>query len=90
MIRKRARLAAAVVGIWVLLAAFFLRAPAAQAPASGTIAVVNARIIDGTGRAPLEQATLIVTNGRVEQIGSGSSVKIPSTPQLKRPRICSA
>jgi len=73
----RARLAAAIVGMWVVLGVWFIPAPHAQAP-SGTIAIVNARIIDGTGRPALEQATLLVSNGRVEQVGSSSSVKVPS------------
>lgn len=77
MIQSRTYLAAAVVGMWVILVALFLPAPLAQAP-SGTVAIVNARIIDGTGRPALEQATLLVSNGRVEQVGSASSVKVPA------------
>ena len=46
---------------------------------SGTKAFVGARIIDGTGKAPVENATIIVRNGRVEAVGS--SVKVPSGAQ---------
>jgi imidazolonepropionase-like amidohydrolase len=40
--------------------------------------VTGARLIDGTGRAPIEQATLVIRNGRVEAVGSGTTVKVPA------------
>ena len=42
-------------------------------------AFIGARIIDGTGRAPLERATLLVHDGRVQAVGA--SVKIPAGAQ---------
>src|SRR5258708_32440453 len=39
-------------------------------------AFVGARIIDGTGKAPLQNATLVVRNGRIETVGT--SGKMPS------------
>jgi len=39
-------------------------------------AFVGARIIDGTGKAPMQNATLVVRNGRIEAVGT--SVKVPS------------
>src|SRR5450432_1897971 len=39
-------------------------------------AFIGARIIDGTGKAPVEKATLLVRNGRIAAIGP--SVKIPA------------
>jgi imidazolonepropionase-like amidohydrolase len=39
-------------------------------------AFIGARIIDGTGKAPVEKATLLVRNGRIEAVGA--SVKIPA------------
>jgi imidazolonepropionase-like amidohydrolase len=47
----------------------------AQVPATGTIAFTNARIIDGTGRAPIEQGTIVVKDGRIDAVGA--SVKPP-------------
>ncbi len=47
----------------VVLAAIASRA-SAQIPAPGVIAFTGARVIDGTGAAPIEQATIVVTNGR--------------------------
>jgi imidazolonepropionase-like amidohydrolase len=42
-------------------------------------AFVGARIIDGTGKAPVEKATLVVRNGRIEAVGP--SVKVPAGAQ---------
>jgi imidazolonepropionase-like amidohydrolase len=78
MIRKRAGLAAVVVGLWLISAGFLFRTATAQTGNGGTVAIVNAQIIDGTGRAPLSQATLLISNGRVEQVGPSSSVKVPT------------
>src|SRR5260370_21659192 len=39
-------------------------------------AFVGGTIIDGTGKAPMRKATLVVRNGRVEAVGT--SVKVPA------------
>src|SRR5262245_11421038 len=49
--------------------------PSAQTPGT-TTALTGARVIEGTGRAALENATLLVTNGRVQEVGT--AVKVPS------------
>jgi imidazolonepropionase-like amidohydrolase len=77
MIRITTRLAA-VVGTPLVLAAFALEPSLAQAPAATTFVLTGARLIDGTGRVPLEQATLVITNGRVEAVGASGAVKIPA------------
>jgi len=41
-------------------------------------AFVGARIIDGTGKAAVERGVIITRGGRIEQVGSASSVRIPS------------
>jgi len=41
-----------------------------------TTALTGARVIDGTGRAPLENATVLVTNGRIQEVGT--EVKVPA------------
>ena len=50
----------------------------AQIPAPGTIAFTGARVIDGTGSAPLEQATIVVTNGKITAIGPSATVMPPA------------
>lgn len=37
--------------------------------ASGTYAIVGARLIDGTGTPPLENATVLIKNGRIVSVG---------------------
>jgi imidazolonepropionase-like amidohydrolase len=49
----------------------------AQAP-SATIALVGARVIDGTGAAPIANATLLITNGRIDRIGPAASLNVPA------------
>jgi imidazolonepropionase-like amidohydrolase len=51
----------------------------ATAAAAQDKAFIGARIIDGTGKAPIEKATLLVRNGRIEAVGA--AVKIPAGAQ---------
>jgi imidazolonepropionase-like amidohydrolase len=46
-------------------------------PVEGLKAFVGARVIDGTGKAPIDNAVLIVRDGRIEAVGSSDTVKIP-------------
>mgnify|MGYP003694028605 CR=1 FL=1 len=59
------RAAVAIVLIAALLGA--------QVPAQGVIAFTGARVIDGTGSAPIEQATIVITNGRITAIGPSAT-----------------
>jgi imidazolonepropionase-like amidohydrolase len=52
-------------------------APAAQAPAR-TKAFTGARIIDGTSRPPIANATLVISDGRIVAVGPSASVKVPA------------
>jgi imidazolonepropionase-like amidohydrolase len=45
---------------------------------SATVALVGARVIDGTGAAPVANATILVTDGRIERIGPGATLKVPA------------
>src|SRR6478609_3359938 len=67
----------AVVIATIVLVAVASRA-GAQVPAAGVIAFTGARVIDGTGSAPLEQATIVVTNGRITAIGPSTTVMPPA------------
>jgi len=75
MARIPARLAVVLLGTAAVAGAWFSAAPSAQAP-GGTIALVNARVFDGTGRAPIENATVLVVNGKIQEVGP--SVKVPA------------
>jgi imidazolonepropionase-like amidohydrolase len=61
--------------ITLLVAAVCLALAADDAPKAFT----GARVIDGTGKAAIEKATILVRNGRVEAVGA--SVKIPEGAQ---------
>jgi imidazolonepropionase-like amidohydrolase len=45
-------------------------------------AFVGARLIDGTGAAPIENAVLVVREGRVESVGPKDSISIPANATL--------
>ena len=75
--RGALRLAAVPFVVMLLAETSSIDGSLAQAPAGGTIALTGARLIDGTGRAPVEQATLLVTDGRIEAAGSKETVSIP-------------
>ncbi|MEX0739413.1 MAG: amidohydrolase family protein [Pseudohongiella sp.] len=47
--------------------------PAIGAP----IALTGARIVDGTGNAPIENGVLVITDGRITAVGSADRVDIP-------------
>src|SRR5262245_9750168 len=51
----------------------------AQAPVnSGVTAITGVRIIDGTGRASVQNGTIVINNGHIEAVGPAASVKIPA------------
>ncbi len=43
-----------------------------------TTAFEGARVITGDGGAPIENATIVVTGGRIAQVGPASAVKVPA------------
>ncbi|HEY2906533.1 MAG TPA: amidohydrolase family protein [Vicinamibacterales bacterium] len=49
------------------------------APArSGTFALVGATVVDGTSRAPLANAAIVIKDGRIDEVGPRGSVVIPA------------
>lgn len=53
------------------------QAYATTAIATGTYALSGGRVIDGLGGAPLDDATIVVRDGRIEAVGSRSAVDVP-------------
>lgn len=43
----------------------------------GALVITNANVIDGTGRAPLSGAVIVVEDGRIKSVGPRASVKVP-------------
>jgi hypothetical protein len=42
------------------------------------VALTNVRVVDGTGRAPMEAQTVVIQNGRIASIGPATQAKIPA------------
>ena len=51
--------------------------PSTGSPASDVVALTGARLIDGTGREPLEAATIVVADGRIQAVGAEGAVPVP-------------
>ena len=45
------------------------------------VALTDAKVIDGTGRPALLHQTVLLRNGRIEQVGSAKKVKVPADAQ---------
>ena len=69
----QSRLACSVAAV-VLLS---LVAPSAQSP-GGAKAFTGARVIDGTDRAPIDNAIILVRNGRIVAVGPAARVTVPA------------
>ncbi len=51
-------------------------------PASEPMAILGARLIDGTGRDPIEDAALVIENGRIRAAGPRAQVQVPQGAQV--------
>jgi imidazolonepropionase-like amidohydrolase len=51
---------------------------AQQAPAKGTVVLRAARLIDGTGAAPVQNGVVVVTDDRIVAVGANGSVPVPT------------
>ena len=79
MVRKSTHSAAILLGVGLVWAAFAFPASQAQAPAGGTVALTGARVIDGTGAAPIEGATILVSDGRIQAVGRNVTIPAGAT-----------
>ena len=81
MIRMSTRLSVFILWTLFVLAGVCSAPLLAQSPAPGTTAFTGARLIDGTGSAPVEPATIVITDGRITAVGPAASVSIPANAQ---------
>ena len=52
--------------------------PAARPLAqTADVALIGARVVDGAGGAPLEEATVLVAGGRIQAVGAAADVRVP-------------
>ena len=65
--------AAAAIALPVL-AGFPAARPLAQ---TADVALIGARVVDGAGGAPLEEATVLVAGGRIQAVGAAADVQVP-------------
>jgi imidazolonepropionase-like amidohydrolase len=66
------------LSVFTLLATWFSLGSRAQTPPNATVALTGARLIDGSGGMPVEPATLILRDGRVQTAGAAAAVPIPA------------
>jgi imidazolonepropionase-like amidohydrolase len=78
MARFSTRQASAVLGSLLAIFVFTFDVPVAQEPAGRNVALVGARVIDGTGAPPLEQATILIRDGRIQAVGTGAAITVPA------------
>lgn len=52
------------------------------AVAADRLAILAARLIDGTGKPPIEKAVVIVQGDKIEEVGSADTVRIPEGVQV--------
>lgn len=76
---RTSHLAATVVGVGLVWAGLSLQSPQAQAPVAGVTALTGARVIDGTGAAPIEGATILVSDGRIQAVGRNVTIPAGAT-----------
>jgi len=70
----------AVVGCVALAGAAAQRSGGASAaqPAAHTKAFIGARVIDGTDRPPIDNATILVRDGKVQSVGPAAGAQVPA------------
>ena len=79
MVRSFSRRVMMSVASLLLVAAWAFQSAGAQAPAAGGLtALTGARVIDGTGRPPIEQATILISGGTITAVGASSAVQVPA------------
>jgi imidazolonepropionase-like amidohydrolase len=79
MMRRSTHVAAILVGIGLVWTGLSLQSPQAQAPAGGVTALTGARVIDGTGAAPLERATILISGDRIQAVGANVAIPAGAT-----------
>src|SRR5882672_2490242 len=48
---------------------------------SPLIALVHVRVIDGTGAAPLDDQTIVISDGKIQSVGPSADAKVPANAQ---------
>ena len=76
---SRRHLVAALISLTLVFVSIWSVAPSGQAPAAGGITVFEgARLINGEGDAPIENASFVIEGGRFVQVGRAGDVRVPA------------
>ena len=49
---------------------------------AAVVALTHVRIIDGTGAAPADEQTIVISGNRIEQVGSAGTVRVPAGAEV--------
>ncbi len=63
----------------LLLLAFFVATSFSSAEPSSQLAITHVTLIDGTGRAPQSDQTVLIEAGRITAVGAAATIKVPRT-----------
>lgn len=66
----------------ISVTAFSQRSEMDAPSASTTVAIVNGTLVDGSGRAPLEDAVVIIEGASIKQVGARNKIKIPTRARM--------
>jgi len=68
---------------WMRVAALMAGALSAAPVAAKTVALSHFTLIDGTGRAPVRNAAMIIRDGRISWVGPAARLKVPKGVRVK-------
>lgn len=71
-----------VLNVLVLSALAVSAGASAAWAADRPIAILAARLIDGTGKPPIENAVVVVRGGTIEAVGTAASIRIPDGAEV--------
>ena len=66
------------IGILFVLLVTYQSVPAQPRP----VAIVGGMLIDGTGRPPVEDAVVVFSGGRIQEVGKRGEVTVPRGAQV--------